>query len=88
MVSLAPVALLVAGVYGLSSAICSGSDYSCDEYATAAKVSLLSGLVLAGVGVPLIVVGASKEPVTEEVSATLSPWATPGAAGLSLRLSL
>jgi hypothetical protein len=88
MVSLAPVAFLVAGVYGLGSAVCSASNNSCDEYATAAKVSLLTGLVLAGVGVPLIVVGAAKEPVSEEGSATISPWATPSAAGLSLRLAL
>ena len=55
---------------------------------TGAKVSLLSVLVLAGTGVPLIVVGAKKVPAYETSVATFTPWVAPRAAGLGLRLQL
>jgi hypothetical protein len=85
MVSLSPLALFFAGVYGLADAVCS---HDCAGYDTAAKVSLVSALVLAGTGVPLIIVGAQKVPVEDTSAAIIAPWATPRAAGLGLRLRL
>ena len=93
MVSLAPVALAVAGFSALGKSLCGIDDLdrnrSCDDYDPAIYGSLVSALVLAGVGVPLIVIGATKEPVDPSgLNATLAPWATPTAAGLGLRLQL
>jgi hypothetical protein len=84
MVSLSPLALFFAGVYGLADAVCS---HDCAGYETAAQVSLASALVLVGTGVPLIVVGARKVPV-DAAAATITPWIAPRAAGVSLRLQL
>lgn len=86
MVSMSPLALFMAGVYGLANAVCS---YDCEGYETTAKVSLISAVVLAGVGIPMIVVGAEKVPVEPgSATASIGPWATPHAAGLGFRLDL
>lgn len=104
MTSLSPVALLVAAVGSLGKSLCevdnsdarySGSSASvsyrykdCSGYDATIYGGLISAVVLVGVGVPLIVVGAKKEPVDPGVTATLQPWATPSTAGLSLRVNL
>ena len=92
MVSLAPVGLLAAGVAGLGKSLCEidkPDNYSCSGYDSVIYGSLISSLVLVAGGIPLIVVGAQKEPVDpSQTTATLSPWATPNAAGVSLRLQL
>jgi hypothetical protein len=93
MVSLAPVALLVSGIAGLGKSVCSIDNPdrydSCDEYNPALYGGLLSALVLVGVGIPMIVIGAKKEPVdAPNVAATVSPWVAPSAAGLSLRVDM
>jgi hypothetical protein len=94
MVSLAPVALLVAGTAAVGRGLCSiGTDSestrSCSGYEPFIYGGLLSALTLVGVGVPLIVIGATKEPVDPSgLNASLSPWATQTSAGLSLRLTL
>jgi hypothetical protein len=85
MVSLSPVALFMASVYGMAYAVCS---HDCVDYETGAEVSLFSALVLAGTGVPLIVVGARKVPAFDTSVATFTPWVAPHAAGLGLRLQL
>ncbi len=49
--------------------------------------SLAAVGVLAGVGIPLLVIGAKREPVQEPpVAASLTPWLSPHAGGLGLRL--
>ncbi len=93
MTSLAPVALVVAGFAALGKSLCGIDDFdpnrSCDGYDPAIYGSLISALVLVGVGVPMIVIGAKKEPVDPTSrGATISPWATPTAVGLGLRLQL
>jgi hypothetical protein len=93
MVSLTPVALAVAGFSALGKGLCGIDDLdhnrSCDGYDPVIYGSLLSALVLAGVGIPLIIIGATKEPVdSSSPSATLTPWATPTSAGVGLRLQL
>lgn len=100
MVSLAPVALLVSGVAAIGKGVCNvGNDDpfdSCDDrYDATIYGALASAFVLVGVGVPLIVIGAKKEPVDDSNAtaassgtATVSPWATPSAAGVTLRLDL
>jgi hypothetical protein len=51
--------------------------------------SLAGAFVLVGAGVPLLVIGAKKEPVDDsDAAATISPWATPTSGGLSLRLQM
>jgi hypothetical protein len=50
--------------------------------------ALLTAVVLGGVGVPLIIVGAHREPAPRQSSATLSPWIGRQTAGLSLQLEL
>jgi hypothetical protein len=92
MVSLAPVALIVAGFSALGKGLCSidtGSNQrSCGGYDPFIYGSLVSALILVGAGVPLLVIGAQKEPADQGSTATISPWATPTAAGLGLRIEM
>ncbi len=92
MVSLAPVGLLVAGVAGLGKSVCEidkPDNYRCNGYDSVIYGSLITSLVLVSAGIPLIVIGAKKEPVDpSDETATVAPWATPNAAGVSLRLRL
>jgi hypothetical protein len=93
MTSLSSVAFAVALLGGLASSTCDNYDYygsasysyyrDCN-YDGLIYGGLVTGLVLAGVGIPLIVTGAKREPRT----ASVAPWATPNAGGLSLRLAL
>lgn len=90
MTSLAPIALLVSASAALSESFCHvGYDdaYRNCDYDGVIYGSLLTGVVLLGVGIPMIVVGAKKEPESEH-SATVTPWVTPHAAGLGVRLAL
>jgi len=94
MVSLAPVGLFVAATAALGRSVCDFDHAdervsSCTGYAPFIYGGLVSALVLAGVGVPMIVIGATKEPVhPSSLDARISPWATQTAAGLSLQLTL
>jgi hypothetical protein len=93
MVSLAPVALIVAGFAGLGKALCGVDDYdssrTCSGYDPVIYGSLAGAFVLVGAGVPLLVIGAKKEPVDDsDATATISPWATPTSGGLSIRLQM
>jgi hypothetical protein len=91
MLSLAPVALLVSGIARIGKGICDIDDErGCDQdYDPTIYGSLLTGVALIGVGVPLLVIGAKKEPVDDsEATATISPWATPEAAGIGLRIDM
>jgi len=91
LVSLAPVALFVASLSAFSKALC-GVDNpdrrGCDDYDTVTTVAIVSGLACVGAGVPLLVIGAKKERVDAPAAATVSPWATPHATGLGLRIDL
>lgn len=91
MVSLAPVALLVSGFARLGKVICDAdNDRGCDQdYDPTIYGALLTGVALVGVGIPLIVIGAKKEPIeAAEATATISPWATPNGAGIGLRIDM
>lgn len=94
MVSFAPIALLVAGTAAVGRGLCGidtggESSSSCNGYEPFIYGGLLSALALAGAGVPLIVIGAAKEPVDpSSLNASIAPWATQTSAGLSLRLTL
>lgn len=57
----------------------------CQSYDTPLLVLTAGGLVLAGAGLPLLIIGAKKVPVTQ---ARVSPWLTPRSGGLTLQLSL
>lgn len=64
-----------------------GSFQDChDSRQTRSLAIVLGTAALLGVGIPLIVYGAKKVPNSEQ--ATLTPWASPKSAGLTLRLSL
>jgi hypothetical protein len=50
---------------------------------------LAIGGALAGVGIPLIVIGGRREPrQPAAATATIGPWLTPQSAGLGLRFEL
>ncbi len=55
---------------------------------TRTTVLALSGALLVGGGIPLIVIGGKKLPAAPTASASISPWLAPKTAGLTLRLEL
>lgn len=71
------------GDYGRISTAGAG----CDDYDATIYGGLISAVVLAGVGIPLIVIGAKKEPVNQ-VEARITPWASPQGAGVGLRIDM
>ena len=97
MVSFVPVALLASLVANAQQSTCevgnyysydgsrSGPGVNCERYDATIYGGLIGAAVLAGVGIPLIVIGGKKEPVG---TAQLTPWATPRGAGLGLRIDL
>ena len=97
MTSLTPVALIVAAGASLSASLCHVDRYDYDTGNTYRDNcnndgliygALVTAAVLVGVGVPLIVIGAKKEPAGMQAKAIVAPWATPTAAGLGLRVNL
>jgi hypothetical protein len=99
MVSLAPIALFAAGIANAQQYNCEHSDYyldgggtlsyrgeNCAAYDKTIYGGLIVGLALLGGGIPLIVIGGKKVPAWS--TATLTPWATPTAGGLGLRLQM
>jgi hypothetical protein len=95
MTSLAPIAMFAAMIASLQKSSCQLDDYGgstsyhsdCSAYDPTIYGSLVGMTVLLGVGIPMIVIGAKREP-TPAAAATLSPWVSPSTAGLSLRLKL
>jgi hypothetical protein len=98
MVSFVPVALLAAWVADLEQGSCQGDSIfsidgsesrgtgtNCGRFDATIYGGLISAAVLAGVGIPLIVIGAKKEPAG---FARFTPWATPHSVGLGLRVDL
>jgi hypothetical protein len=91
LVSLAPVGFAVALMSSLSKGLCSIDNpdrQGCDGYDTVTTVALIGGLGCVAAGVPMIVIGAKKEPADPWATATVSPWATRNAAGLGLRIEM
>lgn len=89
MVSLSPVAFLLAAAGAIGQSFCNidaSDSSSCHENDTLIVGSLITGIGLVGGGIPLIVIGAHKEPAEPE--ARIQPWATRSAAGLALQLDL
>jgi hypothetical protein len=96
MVSVAPLMLFSTVLAAQRESLCRGEQPILDGkmhggthcgWYRAAKFGLLGGgLALIGVGIPLIVIGARREP--DAVHATLCPWITPNAAGVGLDLDL
>jgi hypothetical protein len=98
MVSFTPIALLVAAVANAQQTTCELGSYDydgvsggfstggdCDDYDPTIYGGLLSAAVLAGVGIPMIVIGGKKEPVA---TARITPWATAKSAGFGLRVDM
>lgn len=80
--SLAPIGLLVTSVGMLCGLTTTGSANGCGDLIIG---GLVTTAVFAGVGVPLIVVGAKRDPVA---IGRIAPWVTPHAAGVGLRFDL
>ena len=96
MVSFVPIALIAAWVADVEQNLCerdynyyNGTSYErrtdCDRFDRTIYGGLISAAVLAGVGIPMIIVGGKKEPIG---TAKVTPWVTPRAGGLSLRLEM
>jgi hypothetical protein len=96
MVSFVPIALLAAMVANIEQDACENGTYysgsgleapgtNCGRFDVTIYGGLLGAAALAGVGIPLIVIGGKKEPLG---SARLAPWASPHGAGLGLRFDL
>jgi hypothetical protein len=71
------------GVYGRIST----ESVGCDDYDATIYGGLISAVVLAGVGIPLIVIGGKKVPANQ-VEARITPWASPRGAGVGLRIDM
>jgi hypothetical protein len=98
MVSFVPIALLVSLVANAEQSACESSDYyydgssfstyggtDCDKYDKTIYGGAIVAVGLLGAGVPMIVIGAKREPAAV---ARVTPWATPHAAGFKLRVDL
>jgi len=97
--SLTPIAMIAAMVGAVEKTECQSRvvDYgsgdstsyrtsSCSKYDTTIYGSLLLMTAMLGVGIPMIVVGAKREPARP--AAVVTPWVSPSTAGLALRLNL
>ena len=88
LVSAAPIVFFSALMSNACSYNVASETQDCGNGSTAIALTMV-GIGLIGGGIPLIVIGAKKVPVTEPApTATLSPWATPTSAGASFRLAL
>jgi len=97
MVSFAPIAMFAVLIANMEKTSCEGGYFTsvdgsttthgvdCGRFDATIYGGLLSGAVLLGVGIPLIMIGGKKEPVG---TARIAPWATPQGAGLGLRIAL
>lgn len=86
LTSTSPIGLLI--FYG-GVLRCSGGldDVPCNSSDQKLAGLLLAG-ALAGVGIPLWIIGGRRDPVPGTPQARISPWLTPRAGGLSLQLDL
>jgi hypothetical protein len=94
MTSIGPIPLFMSIGYSAGKSSCrsdgifggvSDSSSNCNRNDGAMYGTLALGLGLVGAGIPLIVVGSKRVPIAR---ASLTPWAAPGAGGLSLRVDL
>ena len=93
MTSIGPIPLLMSVGYSSGKSSCqtglfggvSDSGSSCNRNDGRMYGTLALGLGLLGAGIPMIIVGSKRVPIAR---ASLTPWAAPGAGGLSLRLDL
>ena len=83
--SLAPIGFIVTGL-GMMCGLMSTSDTrGGDDCGQLLVGGLVTTAVLAGVGIPLIVIGAKRDPVGV---GRVAPWVTPHGAGVGLRFDL
>jgi hypothetical protein len=93
MVAVGPVLWVIAALPRTSCNIqANGQVYGsgindCNDH-TRTYALLISGAVLVGAGIPLIVIGAKKVPVAQSASLSFAPWVSPTTAGVDLRLDL
>jgi hypothetical protein len=97
MVSFVPIALLVSLVANAQQSSCESGGYyyssgssitvddNCDKYDKSIYGGAIVAVALLGAGIPMIAIGAKREPAA---TARITPWASPQAAGLKLRLDL
>jgi len=89
MMPLAIGALFVAASNAGHAGSCDGSpsSQSCDNEGVK-DAALYTAVGLVAVGIPLIIIGAKKEPAKPNATASFTPWATPTCVGVRLRISL
>jgi hypothetical protein len=89
MVSFAPIALITSAIANVEKHGCEDGIYGpirdCDQYNPTIYGGLIAAGALVAIGIPLIVIGAKRDPVG---TATVTPWATPHGGGLGLRIDL
>ena len=89
MVSFAPIALITSAIANVEKSGCEDGIYGpikdCDKYDPTIYGGLIAAGALVAVGIPLIVIGANREPVS---TAIVTPWATLHGGGLGLRVDL
>ena len=93
MTSIGPIPLLMSIAYSSGKSSCqtglfggvSDSGSYCNRNDGRMYGTLALGLGLLGAGIPMIVIGSKRVPIAR---ASVTPWAAPGAGGLSLRLDL
>jgi hypothetical protein len=94
------IATVLLGAFVLSSTLWVGAgeaacglanapedQYRCDSGGLAAGLAV-SGLVLIGAGIPMIVVGSQKKPISAAPRAQIQPWFAARGAGVHVRLAL
>jgi hypothetical protein len=80
--SFAPIGLLVTSVGLLCGLTTTNRNTGCGDIIVG---GLVTTGIFAGIGVPLIVIGAKREPVA---IGRVAPWLTPRSAGIGLRFDL
>lgn len=87
MMPLAFGALFVAASDSLHIGSCGDSTKSCDNDGVV-DGALFTAVGLVAVGIPLIMIGARKEPAKPKTTAVVAPWATPTGVGIGLRIKM
>lgn len=87
MVAAAPIVFVTAL---MEDANCISVDGRCDDSGVTTAALTITGIGLIGCGIPLIIIGAKREPVNGQPApaARLMPWVSPNSAGATVRLDL
>jgi hypothetical protein len=102
LISIAPVALLIAAISAGQKSSCKrgGELYydsvtgdleprrDCDRYDPTIYGFTIGGIALFAAGIPMFVVGSRRVPVEDGAKASVAPWVSRDGAGATVRLDL